>query len=219
MNRLREFCLALATLAAIGCSTANSDWNQTLTVGTVAAYQQFVEKHPSDPRVAQARAQIHKLQDEQAWSNAQSVDTLAAFQQYIQAQPDGAHVTQARDRVGQLERAEAWKVAQADGSEAALRKFLQKYAQGPEADQARAKLAQLDHYRIELASFHSKKQAEKDRTKLQARYGNVVHNQLIVVASAKDLNQIESAPMSLAAAQSLCATLENEHQRCQVLTR
>jgi hypothetical protein len=218
MTRYRGVCLVLAVLAAAGCSSADSDWSRAQNANTVAAYQDFVNGHANDPRVAQAREQIQKLQDEQAWSDAQKADTAAALQQYIQSEPSGAHVSQARDRVAELERAAAWKVAEADGSEGALKQFLQKYAQGPEADQARAKLAQLDHYRVELASYHSKRQAEKDRARLQARYGKVVQG-LAVVASSTKLNNIESAPMGLADAQSACASLQKEHQHCEILTR
>ncbi len=219
MTGLRGICLAsVALLAAVGCSSANSDWNRAQNAGTIAAYQNFVNAHGNDPRVVQAREQIQKLQDEQAWLDAEKGNSAAAFEQYLESQPKGTHVAEARERVAELGRAAAWKVAEADGSEPALRQFLQKYAQGPEADQARAKLAALDRYRVELASFHSKRQAEKDRAKLQARYGKVVHG-LAVVASSKALNNVESQPMSFGDAQSACATLHSEHQHCEILTR
>ena len=218
MSRLRGICLALAVIAVAGCSSADKDWSQAQNANSVAGYEAFLNDHANDPRVAQAREQIQKLQDEQAWTDAQKADTTAALQQYMQSQPNGAHVAQARERIASIDRAAAWKVAEAKGSEAALKQFLQQYGQGPESDQARAKLVQLDHYRVELASFHSKAQAEKDRAKLQARYGNLVHG-LVVVSSSKKLNAVESTPMGLADAQTACVTLESEHQHCQVLTR
>jgi hypothetical protein len=217
MNRLIGIGLALGAIAAVGCSSVDSDWSHAQSVGTAQAYQNFVNAHTNDPRVAQARQQIQKLQDDQAWADAQSANTAAAFRQYIQSQPNGTYLAQARQSVAELERAAAWKVAEANGSEASLKAFLAQYSQGPEADQARAKLKELDHYRVELASYHSKQQAEKERAKLQERYGNTVHELVVVAGSAKH-SDIESAPMSLADAQSACATLESEHQRCQVLT-
>jgi hypothetical protein len=217
MTKLTGICLAIGLLATLGCSSADSDWTQAQSAGTIAAYQGFVTAHPNDQRVAQAQQQIHMIQDEQAWGDAQKADTSAAFQQYIQAQPNGAHLEAARARVAELERAAAWKVAQNQGSDSALKQFLQQYGQGPEADQARAKLAQLDHYRVELASYRSKAAAEKDRSKLQAKYGKVVPG-VIVVSSSKKSNDIDSTAMSLADAKSTCASLSKEHQHCRVLT-
>src|SRR5579872_1454034 len=154
----------------MGCSSPDVDWQKADAAGTVAAYQTFLNEHPNDARAAQARERIQKLQDEEAWLQAQKTNTPEAFQAYVKDQPNGAHVSEARDSATALERAADWKVAQADGKQPALERFLQKYSQGPEVEQARTELAQLTGYRVQLASFCSKTEAEKDKARLQSRY-------------------------------------------------
>jgi outer membrane protein assembly factor BamD (BamD/ComL family) len=209
-------CAYIVLLAA--CSSADADWKTADAAGTIAGYQSFLKDHPNDERDVKARERIQVLEDQQAWADAQKADTVDAVQQYLQKQPKGAHVSEAHDQVTALQRAAAWKVAQADGKEAALKDFLQKYSQGPEADQARAKLQELEAYRVQLASFRSKKQAEADSKRLQTRYGKILH-EVVVVSTPKKLNYVSSEPMTLADAQSACGALKNEHQHCEIVKR
>jgi hypothetical protein len=213
-------CISVALLTLMGCSSPDADWQKADGAGTVAAYQGFLNEHPNDTRAAQARERIQKLQDEGAWLQAQKTNTPEAFQAYVKEQPNGAHLSEARASATALERAADWKLAEADGKQPALEKFLQKYSQGPEVDEARTKLAQLTGYRVQLGSFRSKTEAEKDKARLQSRYGKVLQ-QIDVVSSSgpKPLNNVESGPMSQADAQAACATLTSAHQHCEVVKR
>ena len=47
-------CVITAGVLA-ACSNPNGDWQTATQQNTVAAYQQFIQQHPNDARVQQAR--------------------------------------------------------------------------------------------------------------------------------------------------------------------
>ena len=219
MNVLRGMILS-TVVVLVACSSAESDWKKADAQGTVAAYQAFLKDHPNNAHADQARDRIHALEDEQAWADAQKTNTLESFQAYLQNQPKGVHSAEAHDRIAALERSAAWKVAQTSATATALQEFLEKYPQGPEADQARTQLQTLKagEYRVELASFRSKHEAETVRARLQARYGKDLRELTLVPATPPDkLHRVESAPMTLEDARSMCAKLKKEHRHCEVV--
>jgi len=71
-------CVIMAGMLA-ACSSPNADWQKANQQNTVAAYQQFIQQHPSDARVEQARNRINALNDEQAWNTAKNANTLDAY--------------------------------------------------------------------------------------------------------------------------------------------
>ena len=76
--------LCVITAGALAaCSSPNADWQKANTQNTEAAYQQFIQQHPNDARVEQARNRINALKDEQAWTTAQNANTADAYQQYL----------------------------------------------------------------------------------------------------------------------------------------
>lgn len=224
MNTLRRICLVGAAMLAAGvlvaCGSAQDDWNKASAQNTVAAYQDFLTQHPSTDFTVQAQSRIHVLQDDQAWTQAQNTNTAEAFRQYLNNQPNGVHAGDSRARITAFERADAWKVAESDGRAPALQAFLQKYPQGAEADDARAKLEQLkaQAYRVQVAAFRAKKDADRARARLEATYSKVLHDVVVVApAGPEKLTTIRSVPMTLKEAQSACGTLKKEHQHCQVV--
>ena len=218
MKRSTLACLVLSSLLA-ACNSIQKDWDQANAAGTVAAYQQFLQRHPKDAHAEEARARIRSLEDAQAWSTAQSANTTEAYQQYLQSEPSGAHAQEARDKLTALDEAAAWKLAQSDGSASALQGFLQKYPQGAEADQARAQLQQLaSGYRVQLGAFRSKKQAQHERAQLKARYGKILREVVLVAPTPPEkLTRLRTGPMSQADARAACSRLRKAHQHCEVV--
>jgi outer membrane protein assembly factor BamD (BamD/ComL family) len=219
VNVLRGICL-IGAGALIACSSSEGDWKKADTDGTVASYQKFLTDHPNDSHAEQARNRVHSLEDEQAWTLAQTSNTLDGFKQYIQTQPNGAHSADAHERMTGFERAAAWKTLQATATAPALQEFLQKYPHGSEADQAQALLQKLnaEQYRVQLGTFRVKEQADQARTKLQSRYGDLLHDIVIVAPTPADkLNRVVSAPMTFDQAKSACTTLSKAKQHCQVV--
>jgi hypothetical protein len=216
MKTLRGVCLAVAVLLA-ACSSVQGDWQKASASNTVAAYQTFLVKHPNTAQSVEARNRIHALEDEQAWVQAQQANTVQAFQDYIQRIPPGIHVAEARDRISASERSAAWIAASSTDTTEALEAFLQRYPQEPEADQAKEKLVQLTGYRVQLASFHSEKQAEKTRDRLQGKYGDVLGSVVIVPGATSNIHVLLSASMGEGEANNACAKLKKAHQTCEVI--
>jgi SPOR domain len=224
VSTLRRICLVGAAIVAAGalvaCSSAQQDWNKASGQNTLAAYQEFLNQHPNSDFAGQAQSRITALRDDQAWTQAQNTNTAEAFRQYLNSQPNGQHAAESRERITAFERADAWKAAEADGKAPALQAFLQKYPQGAEADQARARLEQLktEAYRVQVAAFRAQKDADRAQARLQARYGKVLHEVVVVPPAAPEkLTTIRSTPMTLKEAQSACGTLKKEHQHCEVV--
>jgi hypothetical protein len=126
-------------------------------------------------------------------------------------------VEEAKDHIASNERSVAWTAASSMNTPEALEGFLQKYSQGPEADQARAKLAQLSGYRVQLATFHSEKQAEKTRDRLQGKYGDVLGSVDIVPGATANVHVLRSASMGQGEANNACAKLKRDHLTCEVI--
>jgi hypothetical protein len=216
MKTLCGLCL-LAAVALGGCSSTQSDWSQANAANTVPAYEAFLEKHPNTPQSVEARNRLQALKDEQAWAQAQQVNTVQSYQNYIQDEPSGIHLDEAKDHISSNERSMAWAAASATDTPEALAGFLEKYPQGPEADQAKARLARLTGYRVQLATFHSEKQAEKTRDRLQGKYGDVLGSVVIVPGTSADMHVLRSASMGQGEANNACERLKKDHLACEVI--
>jgi hypothetical protein len=207
-------CVGLAIAA---CSTAESDWYKATAANTLTAYQSFLVNHADDKRAPDARGRILAMLDDQAWASAQSANTVDGFQGYLQKEPGGIHAGDAKYQITALQRASAWQVIKGEGSAAPLRAFLQKYPQGPESNDARQKLSALA-YRVQLANTRSKTSAERKRVQLQARFGTVLHDVVVVAPTVAGSDyRVTSEPMSQTDAKSACIALEREHQSCRLI--
>ena len=206
-------------LFLIACSSIEADWQQATTANTIGAYQDFLKLHPNGQHADEARSRIHALEDDQAWMAAVTASTQQSFEQYLHNEPNGSHAQDARDRITGFERSAAWKTAQSEGTPTAIQGFLQKYPTGPESDEARAALQKLQNdFQVQLASYHSRTEADRMSTRLKRKFGNVLHDVVVVPATPPDkLNHIRSAPMSEDEAKTACATLKKSHQHCEVV--
>jgi len=206
-------------LLLIACSSSEADWQQATTADTIGAYQDFLKQHPNGQHADEARTRIHAIEDDQAWKVAVNSNTQQSFEQYLHNEPNGTHVQEARDRITGFERSAAWKTAQSEGTPAAIQGFLQKYPTGPESDEARAALQKLQNdFQVQLASYRSRREADRMSAHLKRKFGNVLHDVVVIPAAPPDkLNHIRSAPMSEDEAKAACATLKKSHQRCEVV--
>ena len=198
------------------CSSAVSDWRKASTDNTVAAYQEFIAAHPKDEHASEAKTMILQLQDNDAWMEAQHTATKAGYRVYLEGFLQGTHTVAARDAITALDRADAWKTAQS-GDAAALKSFLDKYPTGPEADQAKSALEKLTVYHVELAKVGSDKRAQEKLAKLKTQLKDQVPDLQVVSGSGKSSFAIESGGMTDEDANTLCKTLKQHGQACQVV--
>jgi outer membrane protein assembly factor BamD (BamD/ComL family) len=211
--------LCVITAGALAaCSNPTADWQKANQSNTVAAYQQFIQQHPDDSRVAQAHNRINALQDEQAWATAQSANTLDAYQQYLQQEPNGMHAADAQDKVNGLQQDAAWQTAQSTNTAAGYQDFLQKYPNSPHASDAQDALKKLTGYQALLGSSRSKTLADKLARRLKDKYGSDLQDVVEVPPSGKSkTTEIRSAPMTQDDAKAACAKLRKAHQHCEVV--
>jgi outer membrane protein assembly factor BamD (BamD/ComL family) len=216
---LASLVTVAVTALLTACSSNEADWQQASSVGTVAAYIDFLKNHPNGQHADEARDRIRQLQDDDAWRAALAANTEQSYRQYLSAEPHGAHAQEAHDRITDLQRAAAWKTAEGQESASTLEDFIAKYPQGSEADAARAALDKLNHaYRVQLAAFHTRKAAEHDRRVLESRFRGVLHAVVVLPPTPPDkLNRVDSELMSQSDADSLCAKLKKSHQSCKVV--
>ena len=211
---LLVLCVITAGVLA-ACSSPNADWQKATQQNSVASYQQFIQQHPSDARVEQARNRINALNDEQAWSTAKSANTLDAYQQYLKQEPNGMHAADAQDKVNSLQAADAWQTAQTTNTAAGYQDFLQKYPNAAQAADAQAALKKLTGFQALLASTRSKAFADKLAKTLKSKFGNELQD--VVIVPHGKLFEVRSAPMTESDAKAACAKLRKAHQRCEVV--
>ena len=211
--------LCVITAGALAaCSSPNGDWQKANQQNTVAAYQQFIQQHPSDARVEQARNRINALNDEQAWNTAKSANTLDAYQQYLQVQPNGMHAADAQDKVNTLQQDAAWQTAQSTNTAAGYQDFLQKYPNSSHGDDAKAALQKLTGFQVQLASTSSKTMADKVAKRLKDKFGSDLQDVVVVPPTGKSkMLEVRSAPMTEDDAKAACAKLKKAHQHCTVV--
>lgn len=217
MNRSWITFVLATSITLCGCSSAESDWSKATAANTVAAYQQFLSNHPTGQHSVEAADRIQALQDEQAWAQAKQTNSAEAYRDYLQKYPAGLHLKEAEEAQTAVQRATDWAEAQRKGTVASIQDFLTKYPTSAEADQARAKLSALSGYKVELASAKTQKRAEKERENLRTKYGNILHDVVVVPANSGKSYRLESAPMSQTEADSACSELKKAHQGCEVV--
>src|SRR6185437_9825187 len=175
----------------------NADWQKANQQNTVAAYQQFIQQHPNDARVQQARNRINALNDEQAWNTAKTANTLDAYQQYLQQEPSGMHAADAQDKVNSLQQDSAWTTAQSTNTAAAYQDFLHKYPNSSHAADAQAALQKLTGFQVQLATTRSKTMADKLAKHLKDKFGSDLQDVVVVPPTGKSKSlEVRSAPMS-----------------------
>jgi hypothetical protein len=219
MNLMRGLCFLAAAALIVACSSAESDFNQASQTNTVAAYQDFLNKHADAPQAAQAKQAIQTLQDNQAWATAQQTNTADSYQQYLTAMPSGAHAQEAHDKVTGIQRAAAWDSLKANPTEASLNSFMQMYPSGAESDQARALLASLDS-RAQLGSYPSADAANKAKPKLQDKFGKELQEvQVIQPTGNSKTFHLASAAITAQQAKDACTAVRKGGGSCTVVKK
>ncbi len=219
MRSLTMILLIGAAFMTASCGLGPYDWNKAMAANTVAAYETYLQDHRDGKHADDARGRILALKDDQAWSAAQKLKTIEGYQAYLQQEAGGVHAGDAQYQLTALQRARDWQAIQQGSSATALQAFLKTYPQGPESSEARQRLSTLA-YQVRLADVRSKAAAEHKRDQLQARFGKVLREVVVIAPANPNANyQVASEPMTEADANAACAALERAHQSCSLMQR
>jgi hypothetical protein len=217
LRRLPLSAVLAATALLSACGAAHG-WSHANALNTIAAYQTFLSRYPTDPHAAIAKRRISILEDERAWTTAQIASSIAGYQQYLGAEPNGMHAAVARDEILTRRRDAAWQAAEANESPQSLQNFINQYPSSSEADQARDRLKVIAGYRAEFATARSVRAADRERDLFAKRFGKEVR-QVVVLApdTTAKAYRLASAPMSEQQASAACETLRHAGRSCTVV--
>ena len=138
--------VGLLLCLAVGCATTRADWESATRLRTTAAYQQFLDKHPTGEFADMARREIESLEFKQA----RDQDTIEAYQAFLSKYPKGNYSSSARSNIQAAEWREACRKNTVDGYQA----FVSKYPSNDSVGEARL--------RIELLQRRSSKGSDWD---------------------------------------------------------
>jgi len=141
---LRCLFIIAITLALGACATTKREWVEAQQQGTIAAYEQFLDKYPNAEESRFARYELAKLRAHKDWSSRKSSDTISFYKEFIAKYPGSEEAISARKRVMQLRADQAWQSAQKVNTAEAFEQFLEDYNWDPhQVDEAKKRLASL----------------------------------------------------------------------------
>jgi cell division septation protein DedD len=98
--RARKLTLLAAVLPLLGaCSREQQDWRSAEAADSIAAYGQFLQRHPDSELATQARARLAQLQEDRDWQRAGAADNAQAYREFLTQHPNGKWAQEARIRV------------------------------------------------------------------------------------------------------------------------
>jgi hypothetical protein len=196
-------------------------WRNCLKQGTLAAFNQYLDKYPNGPHADEALALIRDLEEQQDWERARRVDKTFAYREFLRSFPQGQFANQARERIRVLQDAEQgrtedrqWAEAQAADTRRAYEVYLRAYPRGQFAGQAHDRIAQLQRLEQEALREGQIERAWQDAqsrhtiTAYEAFLRNYPHHRLAKLAKSRmeSLKQEEAARQDARAKQSIPAS-------------
>jgi formylglycine-generating enzyme required for sulfatase activity len=121
----------------------NSAWQKTLQQGTTAAFRQYLAAFPQGQFVAQAYAQINRLEEEADWKLAGTSASIQRLLQFIQKYPQGNFRAQARELLEKLEDEQDWHQASRSNRFSSYLDYQEKHPQGRFYEEASQRIRQL----------------------------------------------------------------------------
>lgn len=128
--------IALA-LALSACATTKRDWQDANRLGTVEAYEQFLQKHPNAEQANDAQLRLRTLR----YADARQRKTVAAFKTFLArySGSGGADVDTLRAELPAIQAIEiAWETARQNNTINSYKDYLAQYPEGDHAEQAKA---------------------------------------------------------------------------------
>jgi hypothetical protein len=238
--------LSLAMLA--GCDRPETAWQEAQEADTIAAYQDFLDRHPDAPQAADAERRITEIRRAQRWQETAQADAAEAYEQFLAEFPDAPEAEQARERLAGIEREQQWAALRDTDDIDALRDFAERHrdhavgaqarqradvleaAEFEAAERERARIAEEERrraeeadarrtHRVQLAALRSAERARDGASLLQRQFADVLGELAVEVAEVGAFHVVRTQPVPEEDARSLCERIRAEEGDCVVTTR
>ncbi|MEM7105520.1 MAG: caspase family protein [Bacteroidota bacterium] len=105
-------------------------WAVAHSLGTLEAYQNYVDNHPNGKNVEEAKTKITSFKDELAWEEAKRKNTITGYINYDEAFPEGKYSTEALEAIKILEEEKLWVTAKKKPTLYNYRNYIKTYPKG-----------------------------------------------------------------------------------------
>jgi outer membrane protein assembly factor BamD (BamD/ComL family) len=131
MKRLHGGLLMAVVMVAFvaACATMQSSWDATKSADTIAAYEDFLKKHPDGDLAEQARVRRYELYEERDWKDAEASNTIAVYEGFMKNYPQGRYKNDVSARLELLSLPNV-----------STEKLIKRYQQGVFVDETRSTL-------------------------------------------------------------------------------
>jgi len=136
----------VAVIILYGCATVNKEWQGAFSLDNIAAYEQFLTKHPKSDQAEKAKIGLEELRIQSAWDNARRKNSIITYKEFLKNYPNySQYSTLAKSVLEELMEElivkEDWERARSLGTESGYRDFLSNH---PYSSTALEQLAQFD---------------------------------------------------------------------------
>lgn len=152
----------LLVFVAVGCPSPESEWQKAAKANSLAAYEEFLQRHPDSARASEAQERIDQLQRTAEIESAFRAGTIAALERIVEKYPRDPGADRARVKLAELH---FERTAEID-SLPAWREFLGRFPEGPSSEKAEERI------RILIDERHPTfRDVKRVRAAIQERYG------------------------------------------------
>ena len=161
----------------IGCATMQDHWNVAKSADTIAAYEEFLRRHPTGELAEMARARTEAMRaDSGDWGKAQKINTVKSYADFIDRHPNSPFAEKAKRGISDL----ILKLADWDGGNK-IAESLESSAWIPSSDWEKV------HYWV----------AKRKRGYLVIYWDTTKKTLLHVIQSPKNRKELENAVYAL----------------------
>jgi hypothetical protein len=139
--------ILLLALFMFGCATTAKHWGESTSANTIAAYEDFVQRHPKSEYVAEARQRLEILYAERDWAAAGQANDTKAYEDFVQRHPKSEYVAEARQRLDVLYAERDWAAAGQANDTKAYEDFVQRHPKSRHVGDAESQIRLFEQYR------------------------------------------------------------------------
>lgn len=135
-------------LSLIGCATLQKDWEKTIKLDSIWAYEEFIKKHPeSDYRI-----EAEKKLDELRYMEVKKENTAEGYNKFIASNPSSKFINDALEKLREIEKIK-WQQANETNTLEAFDEFYELFPKSDKLSELKARFKEkLDDIANKAAS-------------------------------------------------------------------